>query len=182
MRTAADIMRRDPATVDPDMTLREAIDVLRGAGVSGAPVVRGGRLVGVLSATDLLEFEATTPGVPPERGELPDWPEEDMAAEEEDRTEDASAFFFGRWENSEGAVWNRIAGADTPEWDRLEQHTVEEIMSRDLVTVPSDAPLDEAARRMLEREVHRVLAVDGDDLVGILSAFDLVKLVAERAV
>jgi CBS domain-containing protein len=30
--------------------------------------------------------------------------------------------------------------------------------------------------------VHRVLAVDGDDLVGILSAFDLVKLVAERAV
>ena len=39
----------------------EAVEVLRGAGVSGAPVLRGSRLVGVISSTDILELEATAP-------------------------------------------------------------------------------------------------------------------------
>ncbi|MEX2467443.1 MAG: CBS domain-containing protein [Gemmatimonadota bacterium] len=180
MTTVSDIMQHELITVEASMTLREAVEVLRNGGVSGAPVLRGSRLVGVLSGTDLLEFEATSPGVPPERSERRDW-DEAGGRPDEDEEENPSAFFFGRWEDSGGDVWDRVTGPDTPEWDVFEQHTVDEIMSRDLVTVSAKTPLAEAARRMLDRRVHRVLVVEGDELVGLMSAFDFVKLAADRS-
>src|SRR4051812_38688030 len=44
-----------------------------------------------------------------------------------------------------------------------------EICSSDLVTLPPDAGIDEAARVMRERSVRRVPIVEGDRAVGILS-------------
>ncbi len=182
----ADLMQRDAITLDVDMSLREAVEVLRGAGIGGAPVLQGRRLVGVLSGTDVLEFVATSPGVPPERPDmLPEFGEmEDQIPEEEEpeHSDVVSDYFFQRWENSEADVWSRIAGTDTPEWDQLEQHTVEEIMSPEVVTVPSAASVADAARKMVRHEIHRLLVVDGEDLTGVLSAFDLVRLVAERGI
>jgi CBS domain-containing protein len=64
-----DLMTRDVGALDPNMSLREAIEVLRREGVSGAPVVQNQKLVGVVSATDILEFQATQPGVPAYREE-----------------------------------------------------------------------------------------------------------------
>lgn len=181
MSNVSDIMTPDPITLEPGMSLREAVEVLRGAGVTGAPVVRGGRLVGVVSTTDIVEFEASSPGIPPQRPEQVDWGERDRETPEEESGEEfPSAFFIDFWADSGGDVWNRVSETDTPEWDRLEEHTVEEVMSRDLVTVAADASVPEAARRMLSRKVHRVIVVDGDDPIGLLSAFDLVRIVAEQ--
>ncbi|MEX2471218.1 MAG: CBS domain-containing protein [Gemmatimonadota bacterium] len=175
----SDIMTPDPITVEPGMSLREAAEILRGAGVSGAPVVRGGRLVGVVSTTDILEFEATSPGMPPRRAERAEWSERDREIPEEESGEEfPSAFFIDFWADSRGDVSNRLS--ETEEWDRLEEHTVEEVMSRDLVTVTADASVSEAARRMLDRRVHRVIVVEEDDPIGLLSAFDLVRIVADR--
>lgn len=177
-RAVSGIMHTDLVTVEASMTLREAVEVLRGAGVSGAPVLRGSRLVGVLSSTDILELEAISPapsGGPP--GAL-DWAERETRPDEED-VENPSAFFYARREDAD-ALWNRMTEPDGPEWDQLERHTVEEIMSRDVVTVSSGTPLPEAAHLMLDHHIHRVLVVDGDDLVGVVSAFDFVRLVAEQ--
>ena len=51
-----DIMTTELATATPDMTLREAIAILADNHVSGVPVVQGGRVVGVFSASDLLAY------------------------------------------------------------------------------------------------------------------------------
>ena len=48
--TAADLMTRKVITLIPEMTLNEMDTVLMKRGVSGAPVVEHGRLVGVVSA------------------------------------------------------------------------------------------------------------------------------------
>lgn len=176
-RTVSGIMHSDLVTVEAGMTLREAVEVLRGAGVSGAPVLRGSRLVGVLSGTDILELEATSRAPSEEPSATLGWSEGAPLPDEEEM-ENPSAFFFARREDAE-AIWNRMSAPDGPVWDQLERHTVEDVMSRDLVTVSSWTPLPEAARLMLDHHIHRVLVVDDDDLVGVMSAFDFVRLVAE---
>jgi IMP dehydrogenase len=49
-------MISDPITVEPDMPLRTALDVMHGHGISGLPVTRGDRLVGILTNRD-VRFE-----------------------------------------------------------------------------------------------------------------------------
>ena len=62
-----DIMTTDLVTLDPDLTIREAMDVFTSKRISGAPVVAGDEVIGVISASDLLQFAASLPGVPTER-------------------------------------------------------------------------------------------------------------------
>ncbi len=61
-----DIMTRDVLTVPPDLTIREAAEIFSTERLGGAPVVAHGRIVGMLSASDLLDFIASLPAEPPE--------------------------------------------------------------------------------------------------------------------
>jgi CBS domain-containing protein len=57
---------------------------------------------------------------------------------------------------------------------------VGELMSSPAVTVPLTHRLDDAARRMLDAHVHRLVATDDDGRpVGVLSAIDFVALYAD---
>lgn len=57
----ADLMQADLKTVAPDATVAEAVQVLADSHVSALPVVDGsGKLVGVLSTTDILNASAET--------------------------------------------------------------------------------------------------------------------------
>ena len=62
-----DIMTTDVVSVPPDATLREVAEVLAERQVSGAPVVDGGRVVGVITATDLVRFESPEAAPRPRR-------------------------------------------------------------------------------------------------------------------
>ncbi len=53
-----DIMTADPVSISPQMSLREAMELLSEKHISGVPVVSGGKVVGVFTATDLLDFLA----------------------------------------------------------------------------------------------------------------------------
>jgi CBS domain-containing protein len=50
----ADVMHKDPRTVDDDATLETAATLMHDHDVSRLPVVRDGRLVGIVSRTDIL--------------------------------------------------------------------------------------------------------------------------------
>ena len=56
---------------------------------------------------------------------------------------------------------------------------VRDVMVTDVVTVTADAPVRDVARELVARRIHRVVVVDGGALVGIVSALDVVELVAE---
>lgn len=64
-----DIMTRDVVAFAPETTLLDAIATLSERHISGAPVLAGRRLVGMLSATDILEFVANQPSVVTSFGE-----------------------------------------------------------------------------------------------------------------
>ena len=50
------IMRRDPVTVTPETSTMEAIRIMREMKIGSLPVVRDGRLIGIITEKDFLEF------------------------------------------------------------------------------------------------------------------------------
>jgi len=64
-----DIMTRDVLTVPPNLSVREAAEIFATERLGGAPVVKAGRIVGMLSASDLLDFIAALPAEPAEVGD-----------------------------------------------------------------------------------------------------------------
>src|SRR5690348_1217047 len=75
MLQLSEIMTRDVVTVTPETTLREAVDLFTAKHISGAPVVSGHDVVGVVSASDILEFAASTPSAYSEAADDPRWSE-----------------------------------------------------------------------------------------------------------
>lgn len=58
--TVAEAMTRDPLVLELDTKASEAVRILERRGISGAPVVRAGRVVGVFTMTDLMESAGPT--------------------------------------------------------------------------------------------------------------------------
>ena len=54
-RTAGELMTPKPVTAPPDMTVRRAANLMRGRSLGSLPVVRDGKLVGILTISDLLD-------------------------------------------------------------------------------------------------------------------------------
>ena len=137
-----DIMTREVLTAPPDMTIREAMALLSERHVSGAPVVDGGKVVGVFSASDLLAFLAdlgdTTPSL----------------------------------------TLRQRKGRTAP----LEDVTIDEVMTRKVQSLPPDCSVDEAAVLMGQKQIHRVLVMLGDVLLGIVTTSDVAKAVAEHRI
>jgi len=130
----ADVMKTDLAVINEDVAIRSAVVLIADAHVLGVPVVdRRGRLVGVLSASDIMQAAA-------ERAE---------------------------------------SGSDT---DLLTDTLVGDIMSTPPRTIAPDADVREAARAMRQLGVHRLFVVQGDDLLGVISTSDIVRVVAEGTV
>jgi CBS domain-containing protein len=179
MLTVRDLMTTDVATVDPDLTLREAVELFTQRHVSGAPVTAGGRLLGVLSASDVLAFEGATPGIPTERPELEleEWNEPTEWVEGE---EAPAAFFNDLWSDAGADVLERFAEVSGPEWDRLAEHTVGEAMTPSLCSVAPFVDVYTAAEYMVRAGVHRLIVLEDGRLVGVLSSMDIVRAVAEQ--
>ena len=62
---------------------------------------------------------------------------------------------------------------------RMGDLTVEDAMTTDPVVVSADTPVSRIARMMREQRIHRVLVSSGGSLEGIVSAFDLVRLLEQ---
>lgn len=175
-----DIMTRDVVALDPEMTLRDALEILVAQQVSGAPVVEGERVVGVFSAMDVIEFLATTPGVP----DVTDTDGDDEPRALEDPAdangEVPAAYFVDFWSDAGADVAERFHDVGAAAWDLLAEHTVAEAMSRTVVAFAPSADARAAADAMQRAHAHRVLVMDGGRLVGIVSALDIARAVAQR--
>ena len=137
-----EIMTRDLIIATPDMSLQDAMEILAERHVGALPVVEGGTVVGMFSATDLLSYIA-------------------------ELSEETPSLSFTR---------RRKRATD------LEDATVGDLMTRKVHSLPPDGTVDEAAWLMSEKRIHRILVVDGEAPVGIVSALDVAKAVAEHRI
>jgi predicted transcriptional regulator len=113
-------MMRPLAVVDPTTTRSEVFSLMADRDVSAAPIVKDGRVVGIVSLTDLLQ---------------------------------------------------RPGPSEEP---------ISNVMVRDVVTVLPGTTLREAAAKLHERKIHRVLVVEeGGSLAGVLSTRDVMRAIAQ---
>lgn len=61
----------------------------------------------------------------------------------------------------------------------LPDHVVGRVMTRQVISLPAHATLKDAAHTMQEERIHRVLVVEDEKLVGVITAWDLVRRAAE---
>ena len=64
MRPVRELMSAGVLSVTPSLSLRDALELFAARHIGGAPVVEGGKVIGVLSISDILSFQASTPAVP----------------------------------------------------------------------------------------------------------------------
>ena len=173
MLSVRDLMSTDVVVVSPDLSIRDALELLTERHIGGAPVMTDGRVVGVVTAADLLAFEAGTAPAPVERE---DQLEEEL---EDEEAVPPSAFFTDWWTDAGADVVERGRAVAEPEWDVLAEHTVTEAMSTSLLWVSPQEPVARAAALMGSREVHRLLVLERGRLVGILTTTDIARAVAD---
>jgi len=184
-----DIMTREVVVVSEDMTLRRALELFAQRHITGAPVVKGMTVVGVVSTTDLLTFVASAP----ERGEEAEdtnrraggWDElppgeSDGLPSLEEENEPAATYFTELWSAPSPDAEARLRVGASGALDVLEEHTVDEVMTRDVVALPPDTAVTAAADYMRRANVHRILVLQERELEGIVTTMDITRAVAEH--
>ncbi len=143
--TVGEVMTTEVATVTPNTRISEFARMCAEDGISGAPVVTvAGTLVGVVSRTDIIERVLEG---------------------------DHSAGFQALAAIGEEAMGNYDGMESQSEEEVL--GTVGDIMNGTVITVAPETPLAEVARRMAENDIHRVVVMDAERLVGIASSLDV---------
>lgn len=179
-----EIMTRDVVTVAPELPLDELVELFIARRIGSAPVVTGRKVVGVVSAIDLLTLAGTSRGQSRAAGEAGD---EDHWANESDlspleQEELPAGSFTGVWdlpEESLGSDWSSIAdeGRET-----LYRSTVADVMSHDVLWLPPETGIAAAADFMRAKRVHRVLVMTSGELEGIVTSMDIVEAVAKQQI
>lgn len=178
MTKVRELMSTEVVSVAPELTLRSALELFVERHISGAPVMAGSRLVGVISASDILAFETTPPGEPEAGEEAPAWELE--PSEEWSEGEDApAAFFSDLWSEPGVEVMEKFEEPEGPEAQMLKSHTVSEIMTRRVVSVTPETTAVVAARLMSGLQIHRLVVLDHGELRGVLTTLDLVRAIAQ---
>ena len=165
MRTVRDIMRSEVISVRPETSVQELVQLLDAEGISGVPVLDASeRVLGVVSRTDVIRYAARQPELP-----QPEAFWETLAASDDDPEE---VYFL----SPESAVM--VFPSPTLDGLALGGITVEEIMTPVAFGVDPEMLVAELADFLLKGRIHRALVVDEDRLVGIVTAFDLLQMLA----
>ena len=174
-----DIMTTDVTVLRPETPIRDAMSILASAHISGAPVVSGHKVVGVVSATDLLLFAAELPGLPTDQPQgLQE--ETELPEDEIEGNEPAGAFFHQMWNDDGPGMNGRLRDVDGPEWNALGEHAVAEAMNQVICFLTADTAVEFAAQYMREQAIHRVLVMEQDQLLGIVTTSDIAAAVADH--
>lgn len=171
-----DIMQTDVVTAHPDQTVRELTRVLAEHGISGVPVVTdSGEVLGVVSSSDVVRVAAEADSTPvtgtlwipvsvPENTEDPEDPPVDPYSD----------YFLPEAAPVVGPDWD--IGGDGGALDRL---SVSDVMTPVSFTVEGGATVAELADFLVRGKIHRALVLDGGRLAGIVTAMDVLRVVAE---
>jgi len=154
MLKVKDVMTTQVVTVSPGATVRDAAALLAKKGISGAPVLDGGRVVGIFSESDILRSIKTT--------------KKDLHLVYPSVSPLGIAF-------QEEVTQREIIEA----YGEVGTKPVRDVMTTAVVTVDPEMSLNDAVVKMIERQINRLPVVDKGVLVGIVTRGDVLKGLAK---
>jgi CBS domain-containing protein len=147
MAAVGDIMERDVVTVHPHDAVETLLRTLREHELPGVPVVNGaGRCIGIVTESDLV-----------------------LRDEEEDLRLPLQIELFG------GVVFLGPVKRFEDRFKKAIAGTVEDMMTRDPITVSPDTDVHEAARLIVEHRHNRLPVVEHGRLVGVVTRLDVLE-------
>lgn len=162
-------------TVPPEMPVREVVRVMAEHEISGVPVVaENGNVVGVISATDIIRLAAHEAEIPVEQSLL----DLEPAGTGSEGEEAWPRSYFVYPDSSLLLAVPRAEGFTSSGFDLL---TAEEIMTPAAYSVSPDVTTRELARFLVRSRIHRALVVENGRLVGIVTSFDVLRVVGGDA-
>jgi CBS domain-containing protein len=153
---AQDLMQHAVKIVAPDTPLIGLDRAFLEARVNAFPVVDAGRLVGIVSRSDIVRQISI---------------EQSLAEMCVDAGRETRAF-----SSDAGAELSAIG---TAVGRRLERLRVRDCMISGVISAAPGTPAQTLAELFVRHDVHHLLIVEGQRLLGIVSALDLVRLIAE---
>ncbi|MHB8103302.1 MAG: CBS domain-containing protein [Methanosarcina sp.] len=144
-----DVMNPKVVFCKPDDTVREAAKILKENNISGVPVLKGDELVGIISEGDLLKLL-----IIPEKGEL---------------------WLPSPFEVIEVPIRELLGWEDTKKMlSDVGSTKIEEIMTKDVHTISSEASVEEASEHMVRHRINRLPVTEDNHLVGIVTRGDII--------
>jgi len=151
------LMRTNPTTVSPEMSVQNLESLFLSSGFTGFPVVEDERLVGVVSRSDIVRSLLT----------------------ERSRAEQTSSFYASMGPETSSAETESLDAIAAQVGVRLAHMKVEDVMIRNVVRIESSESIQSVAKLMRDGHLHRLPVVEGDRLIGLITSMDLVGAVAE---
>ncbi len=148
--TAANVMVREVKKVSQSMRVKDLIQYLAHMQVSGVPVVdEAGKLVGVVSETDLVKAQAHL------------------------EVNDRFCLSFYEFDPFAGQVgYFEECGL------KVLDMRVRDLMTREVITVLPEDPLDLVIKRMLAHGIHRLIVAKEGVIFGLISTLDIIQALA----
>lgn len=156
--SVASVMQKQVESVRPGMSVHDLERRLLRKRISGCPVVEDGKVVGIVSRSDVIRqlcIERTNVEMMSDYySDFSGMPHEVPQAQSLDEI----ASQLGR---------------------RIGHLTVRDLMMEKVISVRSDDPLSRAAQVLVEKHIHRLPVIDDEQLVGIITSLDLVRTIAD---
>lgn len=156
MLKVREVMTADVVTVTPDTLVKDAASLLAEKDISGMPVIEADRVVGIFSEADVLRSLKTT--------------KKDLRLIFPSVSSLGIAF-------QEEVTQREILDA----YEEIGNRTVREVMSKNVMTVEPDMPLNQAIVKMVQGEINRLPVVEKNALVGIVTRGDVIRGLAKDA-
>lgn len=176
MSVVRDSMTHPAIFVDVSASTGEVLALVEQRSVSAVPVLREGRLVGIVSTTDLVRDLAS-----PRDGDLPRTAADCMRSPVVTTNPGASLV-----EATRAMVSAKVHRLVVVEDDRVvgvlstrdvlphvekarSARKLSEIMTRDVLTIELDTTVDAAVEKLSEANVHGLVVVDGEHPIGVFT-------------
>lgn len=150
MLKVKEVMTKNVLTVTPETTVKDAAAILAEKGISGLPVIEGGKVVGIFSEADVLRSLKTT--------------KKDLRLIYPSVSSLGIAF-------QEEITQREILEA----YEEIGNKPVRDVMTKAVVTVPPDMTVNEAIVKMVQKSINRLPVVDKNVLVGIITRADVIR-------